>query len=167
MLVWPLMVDAFAMTFAWCHVNSYSVNISLALVQLCPTPFRALSYCQLNEEEKEKDSDVNLITDTHNHALLDNSEAVHGNKMILRSYCSLGTPHRGRARKALRAAWGQNTTTVNTHIRIIYAHTHARARHGGEWIRSEGQTPSHHGNDIPATAVCLTSTSGPKPLLLA
>ena len=135
-------------------------------MQLCPTPFRALSYCQQNEEEKEKESDVNLITDTHNHALLNNSEAVHGNKMILRSYCSLGTPHRGRARKALRASWGPNTTTVSTHIRIIYAHT-AQARHGGEWIRSDGQTPSHHGNDITATAVGLTSTSGPKPLLLA
>ena len=74
--VLPLMVDAFAMTFAWCHVNSYSVNISLALVQLCPTPFRALSYCQQNEEEKEKNSDVTSVTNIHNHAILDNSEAV-------------------------------------------------------------------------------------------
>ncbi len=98
--------------------------------------FRALSYCQQNEEEKEKDSDVNLITDTHNHALLNNSEAVHGNKMILRSYCSLGTPHRGRARKALRASWGPNTT-VSTHNRTIYAHTHAQAHMA--WRRVDSQ----------------------------
>ncbi len=25
-LVLPLMVDAFAMTFAWCYVNGYTVN---------------------------------------------------------------------------------------------------------------------------------------------
>ncbi len=91
------------------------------------------------------------------------------NRMILRSCCFLGTPHRGRARKALRASWGPSTTTVSTHIRTIYAHTHTHKHtwHGGEWIRSEGQTPSHHGSNIPATAVCLTSTSGPKPSLLA
>ena len=52
------------------------------------------------------------------------------NRMILRSCCFLGTPHRGRARKALRASWGPSTTTVSTHIRTIYAHT--QHKHGME-----------------------------------
>ena len=77
MLVLPLMVDAFAMTFAWCYVNGYTVNTVLELMGLCfQQLFRALSYCQQNEEEKEKESDVTSITNIHNHAILDNSEAV-------------------------------------------------------------------------------------------
>ncbi len=146
--------------YQWLTVNTVPELMRFCFQQL----FRMLYYCQQIEEEKE--SDATLITITHNHAILCTSEAVHGNKMILRSYCSLGTLHRGRARKSLRAAWEPNTTTVSTHIRIIYAHT-AQARHGGEWIRSEGQTPSHHGDNIPASAVGLTSTSrapaSPKP----
>ena len=68
------------------------------------------------------------------------------------------------SRYSLRAAWGPTTATVSTRTR-----THTRTHEHGmeEWIRSKGQTPSHHGSNITATAVGLTSTSGPKPLLLA
>ena len=67
--VLPLMVDAFAMTFApRCNVDCGAGNTVLVLVRL---PFRQLfrifCYCQQNEEEKE--SDVTLITNTHNHAI--------------------------------------------------------------------------------------------------
>jgi hypothetical protein len=106
--VLPLMVDAFAMTFPpRCNVDCGAGNTVLVLVQLpFRQLFRMLCYSQQNEEEKEVDSDVTLITNTHNHAILCTSEALSGNKMILGS---LATPHRRRARKSLRAAWGPNT----------------------------------------------------------
>ena len=61
------------------------------------------------------------------------------NRMILRSCCFLGTPHRGRARKALRASWGPSITTVSTHIRTIYAHTHTHAQAHMAWRRVDSQ----------------------------
>ncbi len=61
------------------------------------------------------------------------------NRMILRSCCFLGTLHRGRARKALRASWGPSTTTVSTHMRTIYAHTHAQAQAHMAWRRVDSQ----------------------------
>ena len=61
---------------------------------------------------------------------------------------------------------GDQTQQQSAHTHKL-TRTHAQPRHGGEWIRSEGQTPSHHDNNITASAVDLTSTSGPKPLLLA
>ncbi len=69
--VLPLMVDAFAMTFApRCNVNCGAGNIVLALMRLpFQQLFRMFCYCQRNEEEKEKESEVTLITNTHNHAI--------------------------------------------------------------------------------------------------
>ena len=54
---------------------------------------------------------------------------------------------------------------ISTHAR---AHTCTHKHSMGEREHvARAKTTSHHDNTIITTAVCLTSTSGPKPLLLA
>ena len=85
--------------------------------------------------------------------------------LSLLGYTSSGAGEKSSAR-CLGTKHSNQRTDPHYTCTHTQAHTHAQARHGGKWVRSEGQTTSHHGNNITATAVGLTSTSGPKPLLL-
>ena len=99
--------------------------------------FRALSYCQQNEEEKEKNSDVTSITNIHNHAILDNSEAVcqwdDTTLMLLLGHPSSGAGEKGSA----RLLGTKHNNSQHTHPHHICTHTHAQAHMA--WRRVDSQ----------------------------
>ncbi len=116
-----------------CHDLRCNVNCDASIWYLrwhdCPSNF-FVHFLVVNKMKKKK-SEIASFTKTHSHTVLNNTEAVRANKMILGSrYCSLGTPHWGRARKVLRAALGARTV-ISTHTQYTRTHRHTHtSRHG-------------------------------------
>ena len=78
-------------------------------------------------------------------------------------WAHIGTHTHTQAQHGREWARGEGQTPSH-HGNDITGTAHTQAQHGREWARGEGQTPSHRGNDITGTDVGLTSTSSAKAL---